>query len=98
MHYYPFSLRWVGRLPELLTEEGFEDVTKGVYEASPSDYHAWTCSDLLATEEMTWNLKEGPTGQAIRSKISQAYQEANDESIGAVVKGCPTVVVARKAM
>ncbi|KAH8666740.1 hypothetical protein BX600DRAFT_462429 [Xylariales sp. PMI_506] len=87
---------WVPKLPELLEGEGFEAASQKVYDPSPETFRAWTCAELGMTEEISWNFLKGESGTQMRQRILSAYEEANNDAIGAVLKSCPTVTIARK--
>ncbi|KAI0126778.1 hypothetical protein BJ170DRAFT_596347 [Xylariales sp. AK1849] len=93
---YSGDYTWVPSLPQLLKEEGFEAAVQEVFEPAPETFRAWTCAELSMTEEISWNLLKGGAGEELRERISEAYAEANDGAVGAVLKSCPTVTIARK--
>ncbi|KAI0532578.1 hypothetical protein GGR58DRAFT_489759 [Xylaria digitata] len=90
---------WIARLPETLLEEGFQTAVQYSYEPTPEMFKAWMYLDLCSAEELSlhWNGRDDEDGKAWRQLIPKAYEEA-DKSIGAVLRNCPTVTIARKPL
>ncbi|KAI1496055.1 hypothetical protein F5X99DRAFT_401475 [Biscogniauxia marginata] len=88
---------WIGKLPQALQEEGFEDPIQTYYKPSSETWRAWTCNELCTAEELSWNWKDGKEGQLWREDIRKAYEETHG-SVGAVLRICPTVTIARNPL
>lgn len=92
-------LSWIGRLPQTMLDEGFQDAAQCAYEPDPSMFKVATCMDLCTAEEISlhWFGQDDERGESWRRAIPRAYEEA-DESTGAVLRIRPTVTIARKPL
>jgi len=95
---------WIGKLPQTLLAEGFEESFQHHYEPAPEMLKTWTYMELCANEELSKNWLGSMEDTDSREEaerwmriIPKAYEEA-DESIGAVLRVRPTVTVARRPL
>ncbi|KAI3332300.1 hypothetical protein HD806DRAFT_480081 [Xylariaceae sp. AK1471] len=90
---------WIGKLPQTLLEEGFQEPVQTYHEPKPEMLKTWTYMELCAAEEVSlhWLGKDDEDGENWRQIIHKAFEEAND-STGAVLRVRPTVTVARNPL